>query len=115
VVGRFLEHSRIYRFGGASGRPLTLLLGSADLMERNLDRRIELLFPVTDPELQARVLEVLELVLADDTNAWTLGPDGHWSRVPCTAGVSAQERLRELARDRARRRREPETLAVQPA
>jgi len=115
VVGRFLEHSRIYRFGGASGRPLTLLLGSADLMERNLDRRIELLFPVTDPELQARVLEVLELVLADDANAWTPGPDGQWTRVPCTAGVSARQRLQELARDRARRRREPETLAVQPA
>lgn len=112
VVGRFLEHSRIYRFGGV-GRPLTLLLGSSDLMERNLDRRIELLFPITDAELQARVLEVMELVLADDTNAWMLGPDGHWARVPCTAGLSVQRRLQELARDRARRRREPEPIAVQ--
>ncbi|HMK63648.1 MAG TPA: RNA degradosome polyphosphate kinase [Acidimicrobiales bacterium] len=115
VVGRFLEHSRIYRFGGLAGRPLTLLLGSADLMERNLDRRIELLFPVTDPELQARLLEVLDLVLADDTNAWVLGPDGRWSRVPCTAGTNVQRRLQELARDRARRRRDSESLAVQPA
>ena len=73
IVGRFLEHSRIYRFGGTDERPLTLLLGSSDLMERNLDRRIEVLFPVTDPELQARVLEVLDLNLADDTNAWVLG------------------------------------------
>ena len=111
IVGRFLEHSRIYRFGGSAGRPLTLLLGSADLMERNLDRRIELLFPVTDPELQARVLEVVELNLADDTNAWALGPDGTWTRLECHNGVSAQRRLQELARERARRRREPETLA----
>jgi polyphosphate kinase len=115
VVGRFLEHSRIYRFGGAGGRPLTLLLGSSDLMERNLDRRIELLFPVTDPELQARVLEVLELVLADDTNSWVLGPDGCWSRLPTVTGSSAQRRLQELARERARRRREPEPLAATAA
>jgi polyphosphate kinase len=113
VVGRFLEHSRIYRFGGVGRRPLTLLLGSSDLMERNLDRRIELLFPITHPELQARVLEVMELVLADDTNAWELGADGHWTRVPTTAGVSAQRRLQERARERARRRREPEPIAAQ--
>ncbi len=77
IVGRFLEHSRIYRFGGTGGRPLTLLMGSADLMERNLDRRIEVLTPVTDPELQARVLEVLDLNLVDDTNSWVLGPQRH--------------------------------------
>ena len=79
IVGRFLEHSRIYRFGGTGDRPLTLLIGSADLMERNLDRRIEVLSPVRDPELQARLLEVLDLNLADDTNAWVLGPNGTWS------------------------------------
>ncbi len=112
IVGRFLEHSRIYRFGGTGGRPLALMLGSADLMERNLDRRIELLFPVTDPELQARVLEVLELNLADDTNAWILGPDGAWARVPNLYGVSTQRRLQELGRERARRRREPDPLAA---
>ncbi|HTT86618.1 MAG TPA: RNA degradosome polyphosphate kinase [Acidimicrobiales bacterium] len=112
IVGRFLEHSRIYRFGGVEGRALTLLLGSSDLMERNLDRRIEVLFPVADPELQARVLEVLELNLADDTNSWVLGPSGSWTRVPATEGVSVQLRLQELARERARRRREPETIGA---
>src|SRR6202042_1967858 len=61
LVGRYLEHSRIYYFGGTGERPLTLLLGSSDLMERNLDRRIEALFPITDVELQARGLEVLDL------------------------------------------------------
>jgi polyphosphate kinase len=111
IVGRFLEHSRIYRFGGADGPPV-LLMGSADLMERNLDRRIELLFPVTDGELQARLLEVLELDLLDDTNSWTLGADGKWSRVPSTEGISVQRRLQELARDRARRRREAEALGA---
>jgi polyphosphate kinase len=112
IVGRFLEHSRIYRFGGTDERPLTLLLGSSDLMERNLDRRIEALFPITDVELQARVLEVLDLNLADDTNSWVLGANGTWTRVPAIEGISVQHRLQELARERARRRREPETLGV---
>jgi len=110
IVGRFLEHSRIYRFGGAHGRPMTLLIGSADLMERNLDRRVEVLVPVLDPDLQERLLQVLTLDLADDTNAWTLLPDGHWRRVPTTTGLSAQRALQDLARERARRRREPEPL-----
>jgi len=112
IVGRFLEHSRIYRFGGTGTRPLTLLMGSADLMERNLDRRIEVLTPVTDSELQARLLEVLDINLADDTNSWALGPNGTWERVPTVEGVSAQRRLQELARERARRRREGEALGA---
>ncbi len=118
IVGQFLEHSRIYRFGGSTddvphpdaaapgAPPLTLLIGSADLMERNLDRRIEVLVPVRDPELQARLLEILELVFADDTNAWVLGPDKRWRRVPTRRGVNSQRRLRQLALDRARRRRD---------
>jgi polyphosphate kinase len=114
IVGRFLEHSRIFRFGGVGDRPLLLMLGSSDLMERNLTRRVEVLFPVSDPELQARVLEVLELCLADDTNAWSLGPDGSWARVATEQGVSVQQALQDLARKRARRRREPE-LATPPA
>jgi len=112
IVGRFLEHSRIYRFGGTGTRPLTLLMGSADLMERNLDRRIEVLTPVTDSELQARLLEVLDINLADDTNSWALGPNGTWERVPTVEGVSAQRRLQDLARERARRRREGEALGA---
>jgi polyphosphate kinase len=120
VVGQFLEHSRIFRFGGAeqgseeseggSARPpLRLLIGSADMMERNLDRRIEVLVPVADPELQARLLEILDLVLADDTNSWSLGADRRWRRVPTVEGLNAQQRLKELALGRARRRRAPET------
>ncbi len=111
IVGAFLEHSRIYRFGGVPadpaagpGLPLKIYIGSADLMGRNLDRRIEVVVPVRDPELQARLFEVLDLVFADETNAWELGPDRRWRRVRNVHGVSSQERLKELARERARRR-----------
>ncbi len=110
IVGEFLEHSRIFRFGGTDtgGGPLRLFIGSADLMERNLDRRIELLAPVREAGLQARLLEVLDLVFADDTNSWALGPDGCWRRIETVKGISLQRKLRELAIERARRRREPD-------
>jgi polyphosphate kinase len=113
IVGSFLEHSRIYRFGGAPvdpaagpGLPLKLYIGSADLMGRNLDRRVEVLVPVRHPELQARLFEVLDLVLADETNSWELGSDRRWRRVENLHGLSAQGRLKELAIERARRRRD---------
>jgi polyphosphate kinase len=106
IVGSFLEHSRIYRFGGTNDMPLKLYIGSADLMGRNLDRRVEVLVPVRDPELQARLFEVLDLVFDDDTNAWELGPDRRWRRVENKHGRSAQARLKQLAIERTRRRRE---------
>jgi polyphosphate kinase len=116
IVGSFLEHSRIYRFGGAPvnsddpdagpGLPLKLYIGSADLMGRNLDRRVEVLVPIHDPELQARLFDILDLVFADETNTWILGPDRRWRRVENVHGISAQGRLRELAIERARRRRD---------
>ena len=112
IVGRFLEHSRIYRFGGVGGRSMTILIGSADLMERNLDRRVEVLVPVDDPELQARLVEILDLNLADDCNAWELGAGGSWSRVARLKGVSVQRELEQRALDRARRRREPDSLGT---
>ncbi len=115
LVGSFLEHSRIYRFGGApkdpsmgEGLPLKIYIGSADLMGRNLDRRVEVLVPIHDPELQARLFEVLDLVFADETNTWELGPDRRWRRVENVHGVSAQGRLKELAIERGRRRRDGE-------
>jgi polyphosphate kinase len=113
IVGSFLEHSRIYRFGGAPvdsaagpGLPLKIYIGSADLMGRNLDRRVEVVVPVHDPELQARLFEVLELVFADETNAWALGSDRRWRRVDNVHGRSSQESLKKLAIERARRRRD---------
>ncbi|MFZ0666261.1 MAG: polyphosphate kinase 1 [Acidimicrobiales bacterium] len=110
IVGRFLEHSRIYRFGGTADRPLAIYVGSADLMERNLDRRVEALFPVMGPELQGRIIEILDLSLADDTNSWILSSDRTWRRVAKRNGISVQDRMQELGRDRARRRRDPEAL-----
>jgi polyphosphate kinase len=114
-VGSFLEHSRIYRFGGAPadpaagpGLPLQLYIGSADLMGRNLDRRVEVVVPVHDPELQARLFEILDLVFADETNAWALRSDRRWRRVANVHGLSSQEKLKELAIERARRRRDSE-------
>ena len=78
VVGRFLEHSRIYAFYRGDER--VYYIGSADMMPRNLDTRVELVAPVEDSELQSELEDALERCLADDTNAWTLGPDGRWTR-----------------------------------
>jgi polyphosphate kinase len=111
IVGRFLEHSRIFSFGGSAGREARMLIGSADMRARNLDRRIEALVPIDDPELRARLKEVLDLNLADDANSWELGADGNWTRVATVTGTNTQRRLQELAIERARRRREPDHLA----
>ena len=109
IMGRFLEHSRIFRFGEPGGhRPVRYTIGSGDLMERNLDRRIEVLVPVLDQKLQSRLEETIGLNLADDANAWILAPDGSWERAAPVLGLSAQKRLQELALERARRRRSPE-------
>ena len=80
LVGRFLEHSRIFHFrhGGAD----ELLMGSADMMERNLDRRVEVVFPVEDPRMQADIRDVLlPAYLRDTANARSLAADGVWSAV----------------------------------
>jgi polyphosphate kinase len=78
IVGRFLEHSRIFAF--FRGEERTYYVGSADLMPRNLDTRVELVAPVEDPELRAELDDTLKRCLADDSSAWTLGSDGRWSR-----------------------------------
>jgi polyphosphate kinase len=78
VVGRFLEHSRIFAFERNS--ETTVYIGSADLMPRNLDTRVELVTPVDDPALREDLLDTLERSLADETNSWDLGPDGVWTR-----------------------------------
>ena len=78
MVGRFLEHSRIYSFH--RGDEHIYYIGSADLMPRNLDTRVELLVPVEDPELKAEIEDTLDRCLADDTFSWTLGSDSVWTR-----------------------------------
>ena len=79
LVGRFLEHSRIYLF--RNGGNLEIYLGSADLMPRNIDSRVEALAPVSDPDLIAELCEILEVQLADNANAALLQADGTYTRV----------------------------------
>src|SRR6202011_2165481 len=86
IVGRFLEHSRVYYFENAGA--LEVYCGSADWMDRNLFRRIEIAFPIEAPELKARVAEDLKLYLEDDTQAWVLGTDGGYSRTDGERQVS---------------------------
>jgi polyphosphate kinase len=100
IVGRYLEHSRIARFGSPA-RGYDYLIGSADWMNRNLRRRVEAVVPVTDPALQARLEEVLQVNLADDVLAWELGPDAVWTRITTTRGVETHPTLQERARERA--------------
>ncbi len=101
IVGRFLEHSRIFRFGSHE-RGYDHYIGSADLMPRNLDRRVEALVPVSDPLLRARLDEIIEVNLSDDLLAWELSANGSWARVVAERGVDAQAQLMQIATERAR-------------
>ncbi len=79
VVGRFLEHSRIYSFE-RHGEPASIYIGSADLMPRNLYNRVELVAPIFDDKVRTELVDVLDRSLADNTNSWELGSDGNWTR-----------------------------------
>jgi len=98
IVSRFLEHSRIYGF--RRGDEAVYLIGSADLMPRNLDSRVELLIPVEDAEVRAELEDTLERCFADDTFAWELGADKQWTRRDGRTR-DAQRELMERALDRA--------------
>lgn len=118
VVDRFLEHSRVFYFGGG-GAP-QVYIGSADWMDRNLNRRIEVTFPIEQPDLKARLIdEVLAISLADNVKARRLLPDGNWVRVPADEAhrIRSQERFLGLAAEAAARIpiAEPGILAPVPA
>ena len=102
IIGRYLEHSRIYHFanGNGPGEPATYI-GSADLMSRNLNRRVEALVRLDDPRTQQRVREILDVVLDDDRLAWTLTGDGVWTKRRGPAAIDTHARLQQLARGRA--------------
>ncbi len=104
IVGRFLEHSRILRFGRPE-RGFKYYIGSADLMPRNLDRRVEALIPIEDPEAQKRLEEILDLCRADDHLAWVLQPDGSYEPRRHRGNVNAHQELMERAIERSRSRR----------
>lgn len=100
VVGRFLEHSRIWEFsrGGVNGSR-AWFLGSADMMPRNLDRRVEAIVPIVDVTLQRRLVSILDLLLADNQLSWNLAHDGAWAKISSTGAipVNSQQQLCELA------------------
>jgi len=96
IIGRFLEHSRVFRFGSDARGPL-YAIGSADLMARNLDRRVEVVTPVEDPALAARLREMFDALLRDDVLAWELDASGVWQRVRSRERIDAQQWLLESA------------------
>jgi polyphosphate kinase len=106
IVDRFLEHSRIFYFG--NGGDPQVYIGSADWMDRNLSRRVEVVWPIEQPELKQRLIrEVLGTLMADNTKARELLPDGNYRRVPVEANqprVRSQERFLEIAVQNATRR-----------
>ena len=105
ILGRFLEHSRFFIFDAGSKR--SFLLGSADLMPRNLDHRIELLAPVEDGRAQQDLLRAFDVLLADNASAWEMSSEGRWMRLrpkKGDRGRQAQLVFMRSARARARRR-----------
>src|SRR5690606_8580965 len=101
IVGRYLEHSRVYRFanGAGTGSPVHFI-GSADLMPRNLDRRVEAMVPVEDASLRQRIDEILAVSLADDTLAWEQFDD-RWTRVERHGTLETHRELQQQALKRA--------------
>ena len=99
VIGEFLEHSRIWGF--ENGGSAEWYIGSADLMDRNLDRRVEAVVPVEDSEAKARIAEIIELMLTDDRRSWQLRPDATWVRTEVIEGregtIDTHAVLRDLA------------------
>jgi polyphosphate kinase len=109
IVGRYLEHSRIYYFHNAPPKE-RVYMGSADIMRRNLYNRVEVVFPVMDNRLQQQALRIFETSMADNTQSWVLGPEGRYERVQPADGetpVNSQDVFMEdsfgLPLPRARR------------
>ncbi|PZH07959.1 RNA degradosome polyphosphate kinase [Streptomyces sp. NTH33] len=103
ILGRFLEHSRVFVFGNG-GEP-EVWIGSADMMHRNLDRRIEALVRVTDPAHRAALNRLLETGMSDTTASWHLGPDGDWTRHATDVDGQPLRNIQEMLIDARRRRR----------
>jgi polyphosphate kinase len=107
ILGRFLEHSRLYCF--EAGDSKSYLLGSADLMPRNLDHRIEMIVPVEAPHVRAEIETIFRRLLNDNSQAWTLAPNGSWTRVQPDPGERrrASQLVAMRGRVRAKRRASP--------
>jgi polyphosphate kinase len=94
IVGRLLEHSRIYSF--ECGEEHTLYIASADLMPRNLDHRVEMAVPISSPALRAQLMDTLEHAFSDNLRSWELQPDGSWRRRSPTPGEAPYDMQVEL-------------------
>jgi polyphosphate kinase len=110
LIGRYLEHSRIFKFG--DGDEAEYLMGSADMMTRNLKGRVEALVPIEDTRLKTRIEELLAVVFADDRLAWELHDD-QWIKVPTEAGLNSHLRFQSLALTRAQGAAPDPALALQ--
>jgi polyphosphate kinase len=95
IIGRFLEHSRVFYFANGSERPHqgTFYIGSADWMYRNLSRRVEAVAPVSDPIARARLWEVLDTSLADRRQSWVFGADGGYFQSHPDASAAGAARM----------------------
>lgn len=102
IVGRFLEHHRIYQFG--KGEDAKVYISSADFMTRNIRNRMEVAVPIYDPAIKKRIIDFLDLMFADDVKIRRLRPDGDYERVENKKNLIAQERLIELAKQRYKKK-----------
>jgi polyphosphate kinase len=105
VLGRFLEHSRVLIF--EAGKETTYLMGSADLMPRNLDHRVEVITPVEDTRAQQRLTAAFDALLGDNAQAWELGSAGKWERVSPDKSQRAKPAHDALMRSARARQRRP--------
>jgi polyphosphate kinase len=113
VVGRLLEHSRIYSFERSGEH--TLYIASADLMPRNLDHRVEMAAPIESPALRAQLMDTLERAFADNQRSWELQPDGEWRRRSPAADEPARDMQLELMQHFASLGSESGEASVRPA
>jgi polyphosphate kinase len=102
LVGEFLEHSRIFIFGQLGDESYSVFIGSADLMERNLDRRVEVMVPIEDPMLREELLQAFEITWRDDLYTWALGTDRRWRRLQPVNNFSAQAEFKRLETEQSR-------------
>ncbi len=102
LVGEFLEHSRLFTFGRPGDEDFSIYMGSADVMERNLDRRVEVLVPIETPSHQEEILEAFDITWRDDRFTWVLGTDRRWRRLQSVNDFAAQSEFKRLATLRSR-------------